>query len=227
MGYVQASVGLAVMIALSLVGSDVGAAVQSKCLVAKNRCVSKKAEALVNCERKAQKPGNPTDPNTNDCVDKVRRKFDGGDKPEKGCFENLENRKDSDCVTLDDTAAAEELVDSCVAAFVAAIDPPPITQTKCGAAKLKCVAQKLKSILACYRLAQTPGKPTDPNTKDCITKAQDSFDGGVRRPTKGCFEKIESAGKNDCQPPLDNTLDLEVLVDDCADRLVGFLEGAG
>jgi len=46
-------------------------------------------------------------------------------------IEKLENAKNSDCITTDDTAAAEAAVNSCVAAFVADIDPGAV-QSKCG-----------------------------------------------------------------------------------------------
>jgi hypothetical protein len=225
MSHGRVSIAAAALVAAALVGSDAGAVVQSKCLVGKNKCVSKRADALLVCEEKAQKPGKPSDPNDGGCVDKAIRNFDGGDKPEKGCFENLEDKKQSDCVTFDDTARAAALVDSCVAKFVAAIDPPPTTQTKCGAGKIACVTKRLRGLLSCYRQAQTPNKPVDPEA--CLTKVRESFDGGIATPQKGCFAKLESKSKNDCLPPLGNSAELEDLVDDCVDELVLFLEGSG
>ena len=130
--------------------------------------------------------------------DKVVGKFDGGIDPAKGCFEKLESKTPNDCITLDDTAAAEAAVDSCVAAFVEAIDPAPITQTKCGAGKKKCVSKLLAALLKCHQLAQTPGKSTDPNANGCVDKATAKYTGGAD-PAKGCFAKLEAKSPNDCQ----------------------------
>jgi len=48
----------------------------------------------------------------------------------------------------------------------------------------------LKALLKCHQLAQTPGKPNDPNANSCVDKAQAKYTGGVD-PTKGCFYKLE------------------------------------
>ena len=163
---------------LLLVAGGPAGAVQSKCLVSKNKCVAKKAAALLKCEQKAETPGKPTDPNADGCVDKAKAKFNGGEQAEKGCFEKAENKKGQDCITFDDTASAEAVVDQCVATLVAAIDSPPTDQTKCGVGKKKCVVKKLSGLLKCYQKAQTPGKPMDPNTKGCLDKVNAKFDGG-------------------------------------------------
>ncbi len=194
---------------------------QAKCLAGKTKCVSKKATGLLKCEQLAETPGRPADPNANACVDKVRAKFDGGLDPAKGCFEKLENKTPNDCLTFDDTAALEAVVDSCVGAFVTAIDPPPLDQTRCGAGKKKCVSKKLSGLLKCHRLAQTPGKPADPNANGCVDKVKAKFDGGTD-PAKGCFEKLENRTPNDCLT-LDDTVALEALVDDCVDQLLAGL----
>ncbi len=225
MSHVRASIAAAALVAVALVGREAGAGVvQSKCLVGKNKCIAKKAEALLACWEKAQKPGKPADPNDGGCVDKAMRAFDGGTKPEKGCFEKLEDKKQSDCVTFDDVEAADAIIDACVERLVTTINPKS-SQTKCAAGKVDCVTKKLKGLLSCYRAAQAPAKPVDP--APCIVKVKDHFDGGVATPGRGCFEKIESKSKSDCQDPVDNTAELEDVVDDCVDVLVVFLEGAG
>jgi hypothetical protein len=132
-------------------------AAQSKCLVGKNKCVSKKAGSLLKCEQNAETAGKPTDPNADGCVDEARAKFDGGEAPEEGCFEKLESEAGNDCINVDDTAALEAIVDSCVGAFVQAVDPEPIDQTKCGVGKKKCVAKKLSGLLKCYRKRRRQG----------------------------------------------------------------------
>jgi hypothetical protein len=130
----------ALVMALMLVWAGPASAQQAKCLAGKTKCMSKKATGLLKCETLAETPGKTADPNAGGCVTKVVAKFDGGVDATKGCFEKLENKNPNDCVTFDDTGAAEDAVDACVGALVAAIDPPPppITQTKCGAGK-KCV----------------------------------------------------------------------------------------
>src|SRR5215470_3195274 len=151
----------------ALLQGGMASAQQAKCLAGKNKCESKKGTGLIKCEQLAETPGKPTDPNANDCVTKVDTKFTGGSDPTKGCFEKLENKSPNDCITFNDTAAAEGAIDSCVSAFVAAIDPPPTNQTKCGAGKKKCVSKLFAGIMKCNQLAETPGKPTDPNANSC------------------------------------------------------------
>src|SRR5215475_5079150 len=209
------SIGTALVIALMFSWGGAASAQQAKCLAGKTKCMSKKAGGLLKCEQTAETPGKPTD--TSACRAKVVGKFDGGVKPTKGCFEKLENKSGADCITHDDTAAAEDAVDSCVAAFVAAIDPPPPNQTKCGAGKKKCVSKLLGSLLKCQATAQTPGKPTDQSA--CIAKAKTKYNGGTKL-AKGCFAKLEAKDPNDCQQPTNNSDALQTLVEDCVDDLV-------
>jgi hypothetical protein len=91
-------------------------------------------------------------------------------------------------------------------------------QGKCVAGKTKCVANKFKALLKCHQLAETPGKPADPNAKDCLTKAMAKFDGGVD-PAKGCVEKLENKNPNDCVT-FDDTATLEAAVDACVNQMV-------
>jgi hypothetical protein len=139
-------------------------------------------------------------------------KFDGGSDPAKGCFEKLENKTPNDCLTVDDTAAAETAIDTCVAALVAAIDPPPLDQSKCGAGKKKCAAKYLAALLKCRKVSQTPKKPTDPNTKGCVDKATAKYTSGAD-PAKGCFAKLE-AKADDCQSTTDSPA-VQALVEHC------------
>jgi len=209
------SIGTALVIALVFSWGGAASAQQAKCLAGKTKCMSKKAGGLLKCEQTAETPGKPTD--TSACRAKVVVKFDGGTEQAKGCFEKLENKAGTDCITHDDTAAAEDAVDSCVGAFVAAIDPPPPNQTKCGAGKKKCVSKLLGALLKCQATAQTPGKPTDQSA--CVDKAKTKYNGGTEF-TKGCFAKLEAKDPNDCQPPTNNSDALQTLVEDCVDDLV-------
>ena len=196
---------IATVLAMTLlVLSDAPAsAQQAKCLAAKTTCMAKQAAGLLKCEALAETPGKPADPDANDCVTKVKTKFDGGTVPAKGCFEKLEAKTPNDCVSFDYTAPAETAVGACVASLVAAIDPPPLDQTKCGAGKKKCASKYLGALLKCRKLAQTPRKPTDPNANGCIDKAVTKFTGGVDA-TKGCFAKVEAKQPSDCQSTTDS-----------------------
>jgi hypothetical protein len=213
---------LAAVPVLALLAGPAAAQVQSKCLVGKNKCMAKKASSLLKCEQLAETPGKDPDPNANDCVDKARDKFEGGSTPAQGCFEKLETKVPNDCVTSDDTSAAEAAVDACVANIVAAIDPPPLTQSKCNVGKKKCATKTLTSLLKCWQKAQTPGQPTDPNTKDCVTKAMAKFDGGADS-AMGCFVKLEAKPGNDCVAPLGNTAAVEAVVNQCVTDLMALV----
>jgi hypothetical protein len=219
------SIVTALAMALLLMPAAPASAQQAKCLAGKTNCMAKKAAGLLQCEALAVTPGKPADPNAKDCVTKVVTKFDGGLQPAKGCFAKVEAKDPNDCLTVDDTGAAETAVDTCVAALVAAIDPTPLDQTKCAAGKMKCVAKYLAALLKCRKVAQTPGKPTDPNTKGCVDKAVAKYTGGVE-PTKGCFAKREAKDPNDCQIPGDSAT-LQGLAADCVDDLVAVVTCAG
>lgn len=213
------SIVTALVMALLLMPAAPASAQQAKCLAGKTNCMAKKAAGLLNCEALAETPGKPADRNAKECVTKIEAKFDGGLEATKGCFEKLENKGPNDCITFDDTGSAETAVDTCVASLVAAIDPPPLDQTKCGAGKKKCVAKYLAALLKCRKLAQTPGKPADPNTKGCVDKAVAKYTGGGD-PTKGCFAKREAKDPNDCQITNDAAT-VQGLAEDCVEDLVG------
>ena len=55
--------------------------------------------------------------------------------------------------------------------------PAVAQQAKCLAGKTKCVVKKGTGLLKCHTLAETPGKPADPNADGCIDKVV----GQVRR----------------------------------------------
>ena len=215
---VTRSLVTAAVVGLMLVWSAPASAQQKKCLAGKTKCMSKKASGLLKCEETAETPGKPTD--TTACEAKVDGKFNGGLDLTKGCFEKLENAKNSDCITTDDTDAAEAAVDSCVAAFVAAIDGhgPPPTQSKCLVSKKKCVAKLLGSLLKCQATAQTPGKPTDPDAGGCQDKATAKYTGGMDL-SKGCFAKLEAKDPTGCAPTCTSDT-LQADVTDCVTSLV-------
>jgi hypothetical protein len=213
------SIVTALVMALMLVWGMPASAQQAKCLAGKTKCMSKKGAGLLKCHAASETPGKVADPNAAGCVDKVVAKFDGGVDPSKGCFEKLESKPGSDCITFDDTGSAEAAVDACVMQVVADIDPGAIDQTKCGAAKKKCVSKYLAGLLKCQASAQTPGKSTDPNFGGCRDKALAKYDGGID-PTKGCFAKIENNPSNDCLPPTGNSATLAATAENCVDDYV-------
>lgn len=102
---------------------------QRRCNVGKKKCAAKKLKSVLKCHQKAETPRKPNDPNFGGCLDKARAKFDGGADPVKSCFEKLESRPGNDCLPpLDNTAAVESIVDdSCVGAFIAALETPTTT----------------------------------------------------------------------------------------------------
>jgi poly(3-hydroxybutyrate) depolymerase len=217
------ALGVTILIATGV--TDVAAGPQSGCLAGKNKCVSKKAGALLQCEWRAETPGKAASANFNGCIDGAKARFDGGSDSSKGCFETLENKTPNDCVTFDDTASVEMLVDACVARIVEAIDPGPIDQSKCAVGKKKCAAKLLRRLLKCHQKAETIGKPADPNFNGCLDKATAKFAGGSN-PTTGCFEKLESKSGNDCLPPVDNTVAVEGIIDtSCAGAFVPAIGG--
>src|SRR5262245_63253235 len=91
--------------------------------------------------------------------------------------------------------------------------PASAQQAKCLAGKTGCMAKKAAGLLKCEALAETPGRPVDPNTKDFVTKVQTRFAGGLD-PTKACFAKLESKVPNDC-PTVGNAGAAETAVDAC------------
>jgi hypothetical protein len=199
------------------------AAQQAHCLAGKTNCMAKEATGLLKCEALAETPGKPVDPNAGGCVTKVVAKFDGGLVPAKGCFEKLEGKSPNDCLTFDDTGTAETAVGACVATLVMAIDPPPLDQTACGAAKKKCVAKYLAALLKCRQLAETLRHPTDPNANGCVDKAVAKYTGGLV-PAKGCFAKLQAKNPNDCQSTSDS-LTVQGLAESCVDDLVAVVAG--
>ena len=216
------SIVTALVMALLLVWGAPASAQQAKCLAGKTKCMSKKGAGLLKCHAASETPGKVPDPNYAGCVDKVVAKFDGGIDPSKGCFEKLESKPGSDCLTFDDTAYAEAAVDACVMQVVADIDPGAIDQTKCGAAKKKCASKYLAGLLKCQASAQTPGKSTDPNFGGCRDKALAKYDGGID-PTKGCFYKLENNPSNDCLPPTGNSATVAATAENCVDDYVAVL----
>lgn len=216
MGFAKVSTGLVMALVLGTGGSAL--AQQAKCLAGKTKCAAKKAAGLIKCEALAETPGKPPFANYAGCQDKVMAKFDGGVDPSKGCFEKLEGKNPNDCLTFDDTGSAESAIDSCVAAFVQAIDPAPISQSKCGVGKKKCVSKLLASLLKCRQASESPGKSTDPNFGGCVDKAVAKYTGGID-PTKGCFAKLEAKVPNDCLPPTGNSATLQTLAENCDDNI--------
>jgi len=193
MSFTRTSFILAASIAAGLAAVGSSAALQSKCLAGKNRCMSKEAYSLLKCEQRAEIPGTSIEPALTACRQKARSKFDGATVPSRGCFETLEGKTPNDCFTSDDTDAAAIAVDDCVTRVVDVIDPAPIDQSACNVGKKKCAAKKLKSLLKCHEKAQKPSpKPIEPALSECLQKARAKLDGGAD-PTTGCIARLEAS----------------------------------
>jgi hypothetical protein len=103
---------------------------QTKCGAGKKKCVAKKLKSILKCHQNAETPGKPPDPNFNDCVNKARDKYDGGSDQSKGCFVQLESKMPNDCMQpTGNQQHLEDLVDSCVGAFLALLETPTTTTT--------------------------------------------------------------------------------------------------
>jgi hypothetical protein len=216
---------LAAVTVACLLGTSAAGALQSKCIVRKNKCMAKTVASMLKCYEKAETPGKNPDPNANACLGKADEKFTGGSDPAGGCFAKLESKPSNDCVTYDDALGAEGAIFNCVNQLVFAIDPNQ-SQSLCGVGKDKCVGKKLARILKCQQKAETPGKPTEPNAKGCVDKAVSKYDGGLD-PSKGCFVTLENESGSDCQVqglPLNNQAQLEAIVDgSCVGAFVAVL----
>lgn len=99
----------------------------NKCLAGKNKCVSKLAAGLLKCRENCQKKPDKCGQVQIDCETKARDKFNGGDKPEKGCFAKLEakenpSKPESICKTTADTAAMEAEVEAKVLQLVTLLE---------------------------------------------------------------------------------------------------------
>jgi hypothetical protein len=96
--------------------------VTNACSVGKNKCVSKKATALLACHSKNEKPPVGLAPEKFvACLQKARDQFDGGTTPSQGCFAKLET-KYPDCLTTLDTPALETTVDGFVDEVLCQLD---------------------------------------------------------------------------------------------------------
>jgi hypothetical protein len=95
--------------------------------------MAKKATGLLKCEARAETPGKPADPNADGCTTRSRRSSTAVARPRAASRSS--RRRTRTTVSRSATRPlAEAAVDACVATLVAAIDPPPLDQTKCGAA---------------------------------------------------------------------------------------------
>jgi hypothetical protein len=206
MRYVTCSAAAAAAIATFLAFSTVATAQgPNKCLAAKNKCASRKMQALLKCHSRAEKTGVAVDPA---CTQRAMSKFDGGTAPAKGCFAKLEAANDGPCLTTDDTSAIETKIDAFVLDVVSELDPayPAPVQNDCSAGKKRCVLKKSAALMKCNEHNVKFGVPIDPA---CGQKAKDKFDGGID-PTAGCFERLEA--RFSC-PTNDDTAALEGKVD--------------
>ena len=203
----------AIVVSATLLLAAGGARAQSataKCDAAKIKCASDLAAALLGCHRKAESKNVELDPV---CVDKSQTTFSDPVTGE-GCMEKAEEKPP--CLAVGDADALAAFVDAFVEDVVTDMDPdyPTPVLDRCGAGKKKCVSNKVKALLGCYRKDLI--KPDPLKFQPCVTKAVKKFDGGAD-PAKGCFEKLEAkyapASTMPCQT-FDDTAAVEAKVDD-------------
>jgi hypothetical protein len=100
--------------------------VKDKCSAGKKKCVGNKVKALLKCYAKNTTKPDPV--KFDACVQKAHDKFDGGAKPEKGCFTKLEAKypmaSATPCQTFGDTPALEAKVDAFVDDVFEELVPP-------------------------------------------------------------------------------------------------------
>ncbi len=100
--------------------------VQNLCSSKKKKCVAKKATSLLKCHFKAEQTGHLSQT----CLDNAHDAFDGGSNPSSGCFAQLEAQYSPNCLTTNDTAALETVVDQFVDDIVCCLDPAEATCTQ-------------------------------------------------------------------------------------------------
>jgi len=109
------------VVASALNGSPTHAQL-SPCTAGKDKCVSKKAAAILKCYAKDDKAGlAPAD--VASCIQKAKDKFDGGTNPAKGCFAKLEAKYPGDCLTTSDTPTLGAAVEAFTTVAYCALHP--------------------------------------------------------------------------------------------------------
>jgi hypothetical protein len=124
------------------------------CLAGKTKCITAKLAGLLKCRTACQKNPQKCGPAETACEAKVRAKFDGGSKPEKGCFTKLEAKSAAEkpasvCTTIGDTATVEATVDTLVCNAVAALAAQPA----CTGGGPACPAFPATGQLTCWDAA--------------------------------------------------------------------------
>jgi hypothetical protein len=109
-------------VVVSILTSAPAHATANLCAAGKDKCVSKKAAAILNCYGKDDKTGLvPAD--LASCIQKAKDKFDGGADPAKGCFAKLEAKYPGACLTTGDTPTLEAAVDAFTTVAYCALHP--------------------------------------------------------------------------------------------------------
>ena len=148
------------LIALATV-THAGPTPEQKCTVKKLTAVAKKVGGKVACHAKALKKGVGIDA---ECLTKAEEKF-------SGAFDAAEAK--GGCAITGDAAHLEAIVDSAVAAFVAALPDGGTDEGRtCAASKLGATGKKASGKLACQAKATNKGTTVDPL---CLGKAEDKF----------------------------------------------------
>jgi hypothetical protein len=148
------------LIALATV-THAGPTPEQKCTVKKLTAVAKDVSGQLACNAKALKKGVGTDPA---CIMKADDKL-------SSAFDAAEAK--GGCATPDDKGNLKAIVDSAVAAFVAALPDGGTDEGRaCAASKLGATAKKASGKLACQAKAIGKGTAVD---MLCLGKAEDKF----------------------------------------------------
>src|SRR5262245_11596596 len=173
---------------------------EQRCTIKKLTAVAKNVSGKVACHAKALKKGVGTD---DACLTKAHEKF-------SSAFDAAEAK--GGCATMHDAGSLEAIVDSAVAAFVAALPDGGTDEGRtCAASKLGATGKKASGELACQAKATNKGTTVDPL---CLGKAGDKF--------AKAFTKADSKGG--CADPGDAST-VGPLVDTFAGDAVAALSG--
>jgi len=151
------------------------------CLAGKLKRVASSASARAACYAKASKKGALPDA----CLERASARFTGGAHPARAPFARLEAA--GSCLTSEDAAILEaELADfaSDLSDLVGAG-----VESRCDAAKLKCIGRYARGALGCYARAARDGGAVDP---ECLAEELAGFSDGA----KSCYEEASALG--DC-----------------------------
>ena len=161
---------------------------QAKCMAGKTKCMSTKAGGLLKCEETAETPGKLADQSA--CIaegrGQVRRRY----RLHQGLLREAREQEGQRLHHLRRHSRGRGRGRQLRRGFVAAIDPPPTTQSKCLGGKKKCVA-KLLGVAAQVRRRRPRRRGRSTDTSACDQQGDDEVhrrrrsDQGLLREARG------------------------------------------